>query len=257
MIGAVACITCEEASEGEVTVFVTDECGCVDSDTARFRCVACEDPDPRTQGFWRRVCKKNHPDQPDRSILTVELCNDLNPDPSSDPCERARSQFAALLLNIASDRLQEGCIGTATGESVGDLVARIEALIAEGTAASCKEASDLAAALNEGGVSVPNLILNLLAAPEISYRRGDVNADASVNIVDPIRLFDYLFAGASAPPCLKAGDADGSGRLTINDPVLVLSHLFSGASIPEPFASCGVDSIPSDLTCESFLPCES
>jgi len=51
---------------------------------------SCDDPNPRTQGFWRRVCKKNHADQPDRSILTAELCEDLNPDPHSDPCERGR-----------------------------------------------------------------------------------------------------------------------------------------------------------------------
>ncbi len=116
---------------------------------------SCEDPDPRTQGFWRRVCKKNHPDQPDRSILTAELCEDLNPDPHSDPCERARSQFAALLYNLASDRIQEGCVDDATGNNVGATVDAIEALIDEGTNNSCKTASSLAASINEGNVSEP------------------------------------------------------------------------------------------------------
>jgi hypothetical protein len=116
---------------------------------------SCVDPDPRTQGFWRRVCKKNHPDQPDRSILTAELCEDLNPDPHSDPCERARSQFAALQYNIISGRVDEGCVDDNTGNDVGATVDAIETLIAEGTNNSCKTASSLAASLNEGNVSEP------------------------------------------------------------------------------------------------------
>ena len=124
----------------------------------------CEDPSPRTQGFWRLVCKKNHPDLFDRSILTDELCADLNPDPRSDPCERARSQLAALLLNIGSDRIQDSCIATETGETVDELEDTIEVLIEDDdaesdvsvfTANSCKEASDLAASVNEGGVTEP------------------------------------------------------------------------------------------------------
>lgn len=108
------------------------------------------DPDPRTQGFWRRVCKKDHPEQP--RILDPVLCRWLNPDPHKDPCERARSQFAAVLLNLDSDRLQGVCIVTANGDSLTDTVIEIETLIAVGTKNSCKEASDLAASINEGGV---------------------------------------------------------------------------------------------------------
>ena len=115
--------------------------------------VLCENLDPRTQGFWRRVCKKPHPDQPDRSILTPELCEDLNPDPHSDPCERARSQCAATQYNVLSGRLDEACTVDATGEDVEDAIAAAEALISEGTNNSCKDASALCAGINEGGVS--------------------------------------------------------------------------------------------------------
>ncbi len=108
-----------------------------------------------TQGFWRRVCKKAHPDQPDRTILTPELCEDLNPDPHSDPCKRARSQLAALLYNIDSGRVNEGCIDDSTGDKVGETVDAIEDLIDEGTNSSCKDASQLSAGINEGGVSEP------------------------------------------------------------------------------------------------------
>jgi hypothetical protein len=115
----------------------------------------CSDPSPHTQGFWRRVCKKAHSDQPDRSILTDELCEDLNPDPHSDPCERARSQAAALAYNVISERVDAGCIADSTGETIGEALAEVEDLIAQGTNNSCKAASDLAASINEGGVSVP------------------------------------------------------------------------------------------------------
>ena len=117
--------------------------------------VSCEDPEPQTQGFWRRVCKKDHPAQPDRSILTDELCEDLNPDPHSDPCERARSQQAALLYNIISGRVNEGCIDDNTGNDVGATVDAVEDLIADGANNSCKTASALAGSINEGNVSVP------------------------------------------------------------------------------------------------------
>jgi hypothetical protein len=108
-----------------------------------------------TQGFWRRVCMKDHPDQPDRSILTEELCEDLNPDPHSDPCERARSQCAAVAYNVISGRLPELCEVDATGENVATTIAEVEALLTEGTNDSCKEASALCAGINEGGVSEP------------------------------------------------------------------------------------------------------
>ena len=113
----------------------------------------CEDPDPRTLGFWRRVCKKDHPDQENRSILTAELCEDLNPDPQSDPCERARSQCAAVQYNNLSGRLPDECIVDSTGEDVANAIAAAEALINAGTNDSCKEAQDLCAGINEGDVS--------------------------------------------------------------------------------------------------------
>lgn len=50
--GIEACFTCTEETEGDITLFVSDNC-CVDSDTAHFTCTLC-DPDPRTQGYWHR-----------------------------------------------------------------------------------------------------------------------------------------------------------------------------------------------------------
>ncbi len=113
----------------------------------------CEDPDPRTQGFWRRVCKKDHPSVPDRSFLTDELCEDLNPDPPSDSCERARSQSAAVQYNVVSGRLPLSCIVDSTGDFLGDTILQILALIDVGEFGTCILASDIAGGINEGGVS--------------------------------------------------------------------------------------------------------
>jgi len=113
----------------------------------------CENLEPKSQGFWRRVCKKNHPQQPDRSFLTTELCEDMNPDPNNDPCEKARSQCAAVQYNVLSDRLDEGCTVDATGENVAAAIAEAQTLIDEGTHQSCKAAQALCAGINEGEVS--------------------------------------------------------------------------------------------------------
>jgi len=126
-----------------------------DPDPDRPGCPMCENVDPRSQGFWRRVCKKPHPDQPDRSFLTPELCEDMNPDPNSDPCEKARSQCAAVAYNVLSERVDATCTVDATGGDVAAALAEAAALIDEGTNNSCKAAQALCAGINEGGVSQP------------------------------------------------------------------------------------------------------
>jgi len=124
-----------------------------DPDPDRPGCPMCENVDPKSQGFWRRVCKKPHPDQPDRSFLTDALCEDMNPDPNNDPCEKARSQCAAVAYNVLSERVDETCTVDATGGDVASALADAATLIAQGTNPSCKAAQALCAGINEGGVS--------------------------------------------------------------------------------------------------------
>lgn len=93
--------------------------------------------------------------------------------------------------------------------------------------------------------------------PEAEFRRGDVNADGTIDVTDAIGLLEYFFLGAHAPECSKAADADDNGRLNLGDAVSILLHLFGGAaSLPEPFGDCGGDPSPDDLPCESFGGCE-
>ena len=87
---------------------------------------------------------------------TFLTCEDgMDASPPSDPCERALKQYTALLLNIASDRLQENCdIDLAAfgcnATNVGDLVDELAALINSGDPDDCRQAADCAAAVNEG-----------------------------------------------------------------------------------------------------------
>jgi len=89
-----------------------------------------------------------------------------------------------------------------------------------------------------------------------TFRRGDVNADRRVNIVDVLVLLDHIFRREAAPPCRKAADADDSGRLNIIDPLTILSFIFDrGEALAPPLRECGPDPSADGLDCVSFAPC--
>jgi hypothetical protein len=84
----------------------------------------------------------------------------------------------------------------------------------------------------------------------LTYRRGDVNNDTSLNISDPSALVVRLFRGGGALPCERAADADGSETVNISDAIYIFEYLFKAGPPPaEPFTACGV-------TPDSTLPCE-
>jgi hypothetical protein len=88
-------------------------------------------------------------------------------------------------------------------------------------------------------------------------RRGDGNADGSINITDAIFVLAHLFAGGLEPDCRDAADANDDGALNITDPINVLGYLFQGKGpLPEPFAACGLDTTLDALGCLTFPPCD-
>lgn len=88
--------------------------------------------------------------------------------------------------------------------------------------------------------------------PSAPFARGDFNDDGAVNIDDPIRILDYLFAANDAPRCLDAGDPDDDGAVDITDPVYLLNFLFFAAAAPvAPFPDCGEDPTSDRLECLS------
>jgi len=77
------------------------------------------------------------------------------------------------------------------------------------------------------------------------FKRGDSNADGSVNIADAIFTLGFLFAASEAPVCPDSADANDDGQLNIADAIATLGNLFGGTGpLPPPFETCGTD--PSD-----------
>ncbi len=90
-------------------------------------------------------------------------------------------------------------------------------------------------------------------APEL--RRGDANADGTLDIADAVRTLGYLFQRGEAPGCPDAFDANDDGRIDISDPVGLLRHLFAGQALPDPGAVCGPDPTVDDLGECAATPC--
>lgn len=88
-----------------------------------------------------------------------------------------------------------------------------------------------------------------------TFRRGDCNADATVNIGDAIWTLASLFSGGPAGPCQDACDSNDDGLLNIADAVFTLGYLFSGGPAPAaPGGTCGVDPTPDALDCVGPVP---
>ena len=86
------------------------------------------------------------------------------------------------------------------------------------------------------------------------YRRGDADADGSLNIGDAIAILTYLF-GPGSIPCLASSDVDDSGAVDISDAIGLLGYLFLGTLGPRPpFEECGFDD-STELGCDAFPPC--
>ena len=85
---------------------------------------------------------------------------------------------------------------------------------------------------------------------------GDVNADGSEDIADPVRLLLFLFAGADAPSCAKSADVNDSGAIDVSDAIYELDFLFTGGEVPPaPAGVCGEDATDDALDC-LVSPCE-
>jgi len=91
---------------------------------------------------------------------------------------------------------------------------------------------------------------------ERRFRRGDPNADGTIDLADAIFLLSFLFRSGSVPSCEDAADANDDGDLDLSDPLALLAHLFAGTGpLPAPFRKCGVDPTPDTLGCLLFPPC--
>ncbi|MGE3166088.1 MAG: hypothetical protein AB7O52_14370 [Planctomycetota bacterium] len=134
----------------------------------------------------------------------------------------------------------------------------------------------------------PRMVGRLPAGTGTSFRRGDCNADGSVNITDAVRLLGVLFPPAGCIPdtdgipdgppecpiatCRDACDANDDGSVNITDAVFLLGVLFPPAGcipdtdgIPDgppecpifspPAPGCGPDPTPDNVDCVTYPSC--
>ncbi|MBI4586756.1 MAG: FG-GAP repeat protein [Planctomycetes bacterium] len=113
--------------------------------------------------------------------------------------------------------------------------------------------------INNPGVFRPGRVFIIYGeAGSTRFRRGDSNADGTVDQSDAVYTLMALFLGGDQPECLDAADADDSGALDITDAVYSLLWEFRGGPEPpppEPMA-CGADPTADELGCSTPPLCK-
>ncbi|MEM7231598.1 MAG: hypothetical protein AAF517_05470 [Planctomycetota bacterium] len=93
--------------------------------------------------------------------------------------------------------------------------------------------------------------------PAPVFHRGDADDDGQLNLTDGIVIFNFLFLGGSAPPCLEAANANSDDAVDLSDGIFLLNFLFLGGPQPgppgPPSEPCSFE--PMALTCEDYQSC--
>lgn len=84
------------------------------------------------------------------------------------------------------------------------------------------------------------------------FKRGDMNADGSVNLQDPVLVLGFLFNQGAAPICPDSADANDDGSINLQDPVLILNFLFNFGLPPE---APGPNNCGPDVNVDTLDPC--
>ena len=209
-------------------------------------------------------CNNNGtPDDLDISMGTSEDC-DLNGVP--DECDIAAGtdtdcnmngipDFCDVLLGAEdcdNDNVPDSCQLAAEDCNGNGIVDECD--IGSGLELDCNgngvpDACDIAS-----GTSLDNdldMVPDECQQPE--FVRGDVDASGGVDIADAISTLGSFFAGTPILLCDVAIDVNGDAMLNIADPIYLLAYLFSGGPAPvPPFPSCGQETVPSGLDCQTF-----
>jgi hypothetical protein len=165
------------------------------------------------------------------------------------------SVSAAPVTPPGEHNLIRVCFAPASGDEVGDC--------SELKFVSClgpEEAPVRAIVTDEKGESVPLSTVDgqVCVQAELTFRRGDANADGNFDVSDPISILGCLFLGTYCSPCPDASDANDDGLVNIADPSYLLNWRFlGGQGPPPPFSSCGQDPTTDALDdCEESPTCQ-
>ncbi|MGE3166344.1 MAG: PKD domain-containing protein [Planctomycetota bacterium] len=97
----------------------------------------------------------------------------------------------------------------------------------------------------DGGFSVNPFLSHgsvTVAAPGVTFLRGDSNRNSAVDLADAIFTLAFLFSGGAPPTCPDSSDVNDDGQINVADAISLLSYLFSGGQIPRyPFPGVGLD----------------
>jgi hypothetical protein len=87
-------------------------------------------------------------------------------------------------------------------------------------------------------------------AEEVTFLRGDVNRDGSVNLTDGSQLQLWLIGSGNSPTCLDAADVNDDGIVNLSDPISLFAFLYQGSNPPPaPFPAVGPDPTADGLDC--------
>lgn len=94
-------------------------------------------------------------------------------------------------------------------------------------------------------------------ACETTFRRGDGNADGTVDITDGVVLLAALFQGGGLPSCMDAADTNDDGTMDIADPIFIFQYLFVGGNPPPAPGpdERGADPTRDVLDCQAYDGC--
>jgi hypothetical protein len=97
-----------------------------------------------------------------------------------------------------------------------------------------------------------------------TFRRGDANADGTIDITDVAFLIRFVFLNGEPPPCFDSADADDDGQILLTDAVRIYTYIIYGVVIevgtprpppPGPI-SCGPDPTADEIACASYSTCD-
>jgi len=63
-------------------------------------------------------------------------------------------------------------------------------------------------------------------------KRGDANANGTVDLGDAIYILNYLFRSGTNPCPMEAGDVNCTGLVDLGDAIFLLNYLFKGGEAP-------------------------
>ena len=174
-----------------------------------------------------------------KSGLTLAWLNPVTGETVTPP---GTHQLLKICFNLAQDQLPGTCSPLEFVKCLGIPEAPVKNIVTTSTGTS------VSLSAKDGRVCIQE---------ELSFIRGDVNADGNFDISDPIIIMGCLFLGDPCPRCTDATDANDDGLVDLSDPIHLLNWRFIDGPAPgAPFPTCGRDPLVDTLDdCESFSLC--